>query len=146
MQLIEQDPELAARDRIHARRGFVEQQQLGLREQCAYERELLLHAAGERAGEPRTKAIETDSRKQIGRARPGQRIRHTVQACAQVQILVDGQVFVEREALRHQAERADTADLHAAAGRANQVRHEPEERRLAGAIGAQQREQFAAFD
>ena len=43
-------PELPARDRVHARGGFVQQQDFGLVDQCAGQRQFLLHAAGELRG------------------------------------------------------------------------------------------------
>ena len=52
-QVVDHLPELAPRDRIDADARLVEQQQARLAQQRAGKAELLLHAAGELAGEPR---------------------------------------------------------------------------------------------
>ncbi len=48
-ELLDQIPELAPRLRIKARRGFVEEEQFGVADQCAGEGEALLLAARESA-------------------------------------------------------------------------------------------------
>ena len=50
LEAAEQIPELAARDRINARGRLVEKEDVGAMHERAAERELLLHAARERAG------------------------------------------------------------------------------------------------
>ena len=50
-ELVDLAPELAPRLRIDAGGGLIEQQQIGLRQNAGAEREALLPAAGQRAGE-----------------------------------------------------------------------------------------------
>ena len=107
---------------------------------------LLLHAARQRASQTAAEPLETNALQQVGGACPGNRIGHVVEPRPQVQVLVDREVLVEGETLRHQAERAHALHLNAAAGRLDQSGDEPEERRLARAVGTEQREELAAVD
>ncbi len=63
--LLEQLPDLAARDDVDARRRLVEHQQLGLGQQRVRDRELLLHAAGERARGPIGEGRQPGAREQL---------------------------------------------------------------------------------
>ena len=56
--LVDDEPEVAARDGIHAERGFVEQEDLRLVDEGAAEAEFLLHPAGELAGQPALELAE----------------------------------------------------------------------------------------
>ncbi len=56
---VDQVPELAARERIDARRRLVEDEQIGIMDQRTAERELLLHAAGQLRGRSGLEGIET---------------------------------------------------------------------------------------
>ena len=48
-ELVENRPEIAARDRVHAVGGLVQKEDLGAVQQGAHERQLLFHAAGKLA-------------------------------------------------------------------------------------------------
>ena len=102
-KLGKQLPELAARDRIHTGRRFVEQDQRRLMDQRAGQRELLLHATRQLVGQPRSE------RRQL---------RHVEQAVAlslvvadavnlgeERDVLVDAEIAVEAEPLREVADR-----------------------------------------
>ena len=73
VQAVEDGPELAPRHRVDARGRLVQQQQLGLGHQRRHERQLLLHAAGQRAREARAEPIEPHARQEIRRAGPAPR-------------------------------------------------------------------------
>ena len=66
--LREQLPELPPRYGIDAGRGLVEQDDLGLVDERARERELLFHAAGELIGQPRAERRELRDVEQACRA------------------------------------------------------------------------------
>jgi hypothetical protein len=50
--LVDQVPELAARERVDTGGGVVQDQEVGIMNQCAAKAQLLLHSAGELAGWP----------------------------------------------------------------------------------------------
>jgi hypothetical protein len=117
-------------------------------------REALLPSAGQRAGElvlarGQAEAVE----RPVHRGAP---VRHLVDARGEVEVLADGEVFPEREALRHVADvaldrfrlRADVvAEAGAAAGvRSEQAAHEADRGRLAAAVGPEEAEDLALLD
>ena len=101
-ELVDLVPELAARLRVDAGGRLVEQQQLGLGQDAGAERQALLPAARQRAGQLRSRP----SRPELldGLARRLGRIGDVVDARDELQILPDGQVLVEAEPLRHVAD------------------------------------------
>ncbi len=146
MQLIQQRPELPARHRVDAGRRFVEQQKLRLRLQRSHERELLLHPARQRASQTAPESIHTDAREKIGGARLRSVIRNTVQLRPEIEVLVNGEVLVKREPLRHESERERAIDIHGAGRRLQQSGDDAEERRLPRAVGTDDAEQLALLD
>ena len=138
-------PELAARNGVDARRRFVEEEKVRARQERRDERELLLHAAGEGAGEAGPESIEPDAGKKVLRARRGLVRRNGVEAGPERQVLVHREILVEREALGHESE-GDVVAVGAAGRGLEQAGDDPEERRLAGAVGPDEREQLAARD
>ena len=146
VQLVQDLPELAARDGVDARRRLVEEEERRARQERRDERELLLHAARERAGEARAEAVEADAAEEVPRARGALGGRHGVEPGPQREVLVDGEVLVEREALRDEAERRRPSRDGAAGRRREEARDDPEERRLAGAVGPDEGEHLAARD
>jgi hypothetical protein len=143
VQLVQHLPELAARQRIDAGGRLVEQQQIRLGDERGRQRQLLLHAAGERAGETPAKRAQADHVEQPRRPSIGLVARHAVQVAAQTHVLVDREILVEAEALRHQTERAGGA-RHRSRRRGEHAGDQPEEGGLAGAVRADQREHLAA--
>src|SRR5918995_6491539 len=103
-ELRQQLPELAARHRVDAGRGLVEQDDARLVNQGAGERELLLHAAGQAFREPiaeRPQLCEVEQPVASGlvAAQP-------VDLGEERKVLVDAQIAVEAEALRQISDRA----------------------------------------
>src|SRR4029077_14409912 len=97
-QPAEQIPELAARHGVEAGRRLVEKQHSGTMEERAAEGELLLHAAGQRAGAAITERFElrVDGRDLLVLALN----RRAEYVCEEAQVLVDAQVRIEREPAR----------------------------------------------
>ena len=147
-------PELAPRLGIDAGGGLVEQQQLGLVQHGGGQRQALLPAARERAGE---------LVRAVGEAEPLQRLGHPlappvqgVEAGDEVEVLPDGEILVEAEALGHVADLAldrprlvddvvAEAGAAAAVGRQQAAQH-ADGRGLAAAVGAEEAADLAALD
>src|SRR5262245_21465622 len=153
-QAPQQIPELAARDRIHAGRRLVEEQDLGPVDQRAAERELLLHPARERVCAPIAKWLELriDWRDAVAFALG----RRAEDRREETDVLLDAEVRIQRELPSHVADTRSqrpqfTDDVLAedAGGSAighEQRREDAEERRLAGAVRADEAEQLARAD
>ena len=97
-------PELAPRLGIDAGGRLVEQQQLRLGQDAGAEREPLLPAARQFAGELLLAAGQPEPLDRL--ARGAARIGHAIDARDEFQILADREVLVEAEALRHVADLA----------------------------------------
>jgi hypothetical protein len=143
-KVVEKVPELAATHRVDAVGRLVEQEHLGLVEQRARERELLVHAAREGLGAP---VLE------LGEARDGEeplaafskRVpRETEHLPKEREVLGDGQIAVKTVLLRHVAQRfadarvlpegvlSDEANL--SSGRIEQPSEHPQRRGLSRAV------------
>mmetsp|Transcript_23364 Transcript_23364/g.55525 ORF Transcript_23364/g.55525 Transcript_23364/m.55525 type:complete len:246 (+) Transcript_23364:1539-2276(+) len=97
-------PELAPRLGVDAGRGFVQQQQARPVQQAGGEREALLPAAGQRAGQLPLPAGQAQAlQRAIHRVVT---VRHREQPGDEVEVLADGEVVVEPELLRHIADLA----------------------------------------
>ena len=147
-------PEVAARLRIDAGRRLVEQEQLGVVEHARGEGEPLLPAARQRSGE-----LPGARRRVPGRRAPRPRhatARHLVQPRDEIQVLADGQVLPEREALGHVPDASFdlvllTAEVEAEARalpriRSEQPAHHADGRGLAAAVRPEEPEDLAALD
>src|SRR6185312_3190081 len=146
--------EFAARVGIHTRGRLVEQEQLGLVQHARGEREALLPAARQLAGELVGARRKTEARERLvdGRAP----VAHLEHARDEVEVLADRQVLPVREALRHVADVALDRlgfgeDVVAKAGAAagigrQQAAHQADRRRLAAAVGPEEAENLAALD
>jgi hypothetical protein len=149
-------PELAPRQRIDAHRRLVEQQQLGRSHQCAGEAELLLHAARELAGRAIGEAGEVGHRQQPLVALAAFLARYAVQVGVEVEVLLHAQVLVQAESLRHVADPVldllrgagdvDAEHVQRPAAELDQAAGGTDQRRLAGAVGADEGGQRAARD
>src|SRR4029453_14788906 len=126
--------------------GLVEQQERRPRQQSRDERQLLLHASGKRAGQPRAEPLQADPAEQVRRERSGFVLRQSVELRAQRQVLVDRKILVEAESLRDETEGGVGGASHRAGGRIEQARNEPEEGRLARAVRTDQAEELAPAD
>ena len=153
-ELGQQAPELAARHRVDARGRLVEQDDLRLVHQRARERQLLLHAARQALGQPRPERRQLHHVEQPVPALAV--VRHAVDLGEEGDVLVDREVAVEAELLREVAHlRRDRVVLpdrvvaeHAdgAAGGLEQPAQQPDRRRLARAVRADEAEHLALAD
>ena len=148
-ELLQDLPELAARQWVDADSRLVEQQQLRRAHERASKAELLLHAAGELAREPPREGRELRHRQEMREALRAQFLRHAVQVGIEVQVLLHRQVFVEAEFLRHVAQEVlhrlrmlchiQPDDGKLSCGLRHQAANQPHQRRLAGAIRPDER-------
>ena len=143
-------PELAAADRVHAGRRLVEQQQVGLVHQRGREHELLLHASREVLRLAVGELGEAHALEQRLRALAPHVGGHGADGREELEVLGDGEVGIHREPLGHVADarrhlprcrghRLAEDERVAGVGREHRREH-PDERRLAGAVGAEQPE------
>ncbi len=151
-ELVDLAPELAPRLGVDAGGRLVEQQQLGLGQDAGAERQALLPAARQLAGQLALAALQAQPLD--GGARLPGGVGEAVDAGDELQVLQDRQVLVEREALRHVADvvldllalGADVvAERRAAAavGRQQPAQH-AQGGGLAGAVGAEEAVDLAA--
>ncbi len=154
-QAVDDRPQLAARHRVDADGRLVEQQQARRAHQRAGQAELLLHAAGQAAGQARGERTQAGHVHQLAVARRAGRFRHPLEIGIEVEVLLDREILVEAEALRHVADRAlhcqrmgrrvHVQHADAAAVRQEQAGGQAHQRRLAGAVGADQAGDHAAM-
>jgi len=97
-------PEIAPRGGVDAGGGFVEQQHFGLVQHAGGQREALLPAARETAGELRLAAHEVEPLEcGINALAPP---IHAVHATDEIEVLADAEVFIQAKTLRHVAHAA----------------------------------------
>ncbi len=152
-QAVENAPEVAPRHRIDAGGRLVEQQHLRRVDERAGEPELLFHAARQLARAPLAERRHAGGREQARRALLPVATADAEEFGEELDVLVDGQVFVEPEPLRHVADvRADAFGIgdrvQALDGDRSFVglHHRGEQahdRRLARAVRADEAEHFA---
>ena len=97
-------PDRLAQDRVDARGGLVEQEQRRLVDERAGELEAPLHAAGELAGPAAARLPQLDQLEHLADAPPAAPDEHPEQRRDEVDVLVRGEVGVERELLGHVAD------------------------------------------
>src|ERR1051325_4760972 len=155
-ELEQQVPQLATRDRVDARGRLVEEDDARAVHERGGEREALLPSAGERAGE--AVAVRADVREvdrpldalaALGAFQP-------VDGAEELEVLEHGEVAVERERLRDVADVAahllaflfdvEAVDAGVAGGGDEEAAEDADERRLAGAVRAEEAEDLAARD
>ncbi len=154
--LVHDPPEVAARHRIDAEGRLVEQQHARLVDQGAGEAELLLHAAGERAGQPVAERREIGEGEQALAARRAFGARHSEEVGVELEILVDREVGVEPETLRHVGEPGldglgvahdgDAVEDGVAGARLEDPSEHAQRGGLAGAVGTDEAEELAGAD
>ena len=144
-QLLEDGADLHDTHRVEAVRGLVEDEDLGLVDECPGQSEPLLVARGERGRLARQVLDEVAHLDDlVDPAAPAQ----SEQVALHLDVLADCEVPVEPWCLHHRAdplERAYRVGLHAlaqdldvAVGRAHQRQHHPDRRRLARAVASQE--------
>ena len=147
-------PEVAPRLGIDAGGRLVEQQKLRARQRAGAERQTLLPAARQFAGQLLLAAGEAEPLDRRARGRNG--LGDAVDAADEFQVLAHREVLVERELLRHVADlaldhvglRADVvaeAGAGALVGREQAAQH-ADGGGLAGAVGAEEAVDRAALD
>jgi hypothetical protein len=102
-QRLHHAPQILAADRVDADARLVQQQHLGPRHERTGKAQLLLHAAGELAGQALGEGSEPREVQQLGK-QVGVAVRiHAAQLRIQAHVLHHRQVFVQAKALRHVA-------------------------------------------
>ncbi len=143
----------APRDRVDAARGLVEEDDAGPVHHGAGQRQPLLPAARQLAGQPVLLALEARHVDGPGLALAGLGTAQAVDPAEEAEVLPDGEVVVEAEALAHVADAAldalrvlrdvDTEDEPRARGRREQAAQHADGRGLAGAVRAEEAEDLA---
>ena len=149
-------PQALARLRIEPDGRLIEKQHAGIVHQGAGDLQPAFHAGGERAHQAVAPVGEFDQRQQFVDAAFAPRRRHAIDEAVEIEILVDGQPVVEARLLEHDAEtlprlqragdHVDAVDAGAAAVRPEDGAQDVQQRGLAGAVGAKQREQLVRRD
>ncbi|KAF0120033.1 MAG: phenol hydroxylase [Methylocystaceae bacterium] len=151
--------QILAHARVKGAEGLVEQQHARFDGERARKRDALTLAAGELRGIAAAESVELHELQKLRDARLDRRPRGTRASGANSQtvadIVGDGHMFEERIVLKHHA---DMAVLHGEIGRVLAVeedpatigrieaRDHPQQRRLAGARGSKQRDEFARLN
>ena len=147
-------PEFASRLGVDAGGGLVKQEEFRSVHDAGGEGQTLFPAAGEFARElvPARGEAEALERGAHGSARVGQ----AVEAGDEIEVLLDGEVLVERELLSHVADlvldapafgrEVEAEHLALARIEAQEAAHQADRRGLAGAVGAEETDDLAAFD
>ncbi len=151
-QLKQQIPEFAAGHRIDPRRRLIEEHQPRAVQQGTDERQPLLPPPREATRAAVEIGFHSRELDQLGLASFALAVGEAVDAAVEVHVLLDGEVGIERELLRHVADRLPDLFgilLHVSTqyrGGPLRERQEPTERtdqrRLAGPIGPEQAEHF----
>ncbi len=153
---VDETPELAARQRIDAARRLIEEENRRFVQDRAAERQALPPAARQIARQRVLPSGETGHLEHEAPARGQPLGTQSVDAAKELDVLVDGQQLVEREALRHVADsplhafgigrHVDAADRGGARRRPQEAAQHPDGGGLAGAVAAQEAEDLAATD
>src|SRR5712692_4782188 len=152
----EQIPKLAARDRIDARGGLVEEEKPGLVQHGAAEGQTLLPAAGKLRGQAMhigREAVEFDDFLDAALQAGG---LEAVDAAIELQIFGDGKIVVKTEILRHVADALANAfgfgahieafDVSVATAERQKPREHFDDGGFPAAVGAEKAENFTFLD
>src|SRR6516162_6256092 len=149
-QLLHVLPQPSARLRVEADGRLVEEQYAGVMDEGARDFEPALHAGRERPHQAFAPIRELDEMQHLVDPALAPRRRHAIDEAMEVEIFIYGQAIVERRLLEHHAETAprlqrvrdhvDAADPRGAAVGLEDGAEDVEQRGLAGAIRAEQRE------
>ena len=155
-QLINPVPEQATRRGVDARRWLIEEQHLRFVRGRARQREPLLPPATQRARELAPPLLETEVSELLGDARRSRAATESVDRGVEAEVLLDRQVIVEAEFLRHVADAAsdafgivddiDTRHLRASRCGLHEPAQHPDRRRLARAVRPEHAEHFTPVD
>ena len=147
VQLVEDLPELPARHRVDPGRRLVEEEEVGPGEEGGDERELLLHPAGERPREPAAVRAHADALEELRGAetRPRRRAPSRAGPSGRGSRRPSGPRRGRSAAARGRTSAAGSRRTVPDVG-VMQPGHEAEERRLAGAVGADEGEELPSRD
>src|SRR5438093_2740063 len=148
-------PEQAPRGRVHARGRLVEEQDARVVKRGAPEAEALLLAAREHGDDPAGDLLELHPLERPSHA-GGELALQPVDPAVEAQVLLDREVAIEPEGLRHVADDGldplglagdvDPADRGRPLGRREQAAQHADGRGLARAVGAEDAEDLAGGD
>ena len=158
--VVDERPELLTRERVDARRGLVENEQVRVVNQRRAEPDLLLHAPRQLPGRPVRERVEPGRLQEPVDPRATLRAGEPEQLCEEVDVLEDAQLEVQvlAEPLRHVGdERADGVAVPAVRDVAAQhldlpgldllrAGDDPHEGRLTDAVGADQADHTTGRD
>jgi hypothetical protein len=149
-------PQLVARLRIETERRLVEEQDLRRVQESARDLQTPLHPAREVLDRVVLPLPEFEDLQELFGPLVPRRARHAVQDAVELHVFVRRQFLVEARILKHDAEapphfgrlrdRVQAVDFERSAGRREQRRQHLDRRRLAGAVGAEEREDLALSD
>jgi hypothetical protein len=152
----QQLPEPVSRNRVHTGGGLVEDQDLGAVHRRHRQGQALPDADRQRLGRCVRVRLEREPPQQSGDALAGAGRGQPEQAGVQIEVLADGQLTVEREALGHVADPAPevrVARVHRSAEQARlalggrqQAGQHLHRRRLPAAVGAEESKDLAPLD
>ena len=151
-QMSESVPEFAARDGIDARGGLVEQQHARLRHQRAGQRQLLFHAAAQTRGEPVFEPVHIEHAQIAASALFDLIRRHAAQIADVANVFEHREIRIQAERLRQipgvraRFASGNAEDFRRPGRSLHDAGEDLERGRLAGAVGADQTEDFAVAD
>jgi hypothetical protein len=156
LELADVAPDRAARLRVQADRRLVEEQDPRRVQQPARDLEATLHAAREGRHSAAPALPEADHLEDLAHPVGDRRARDAVQLGVQAQVLLRGEVAVERRVLEDEADvpahlvalgrDVVAGDGGAAAGRPHEGAQHADRRRLAGPIGPEEAERLPRGD
>ena len=145
-------PQPLAGLRVEADRRFIEERGCGHRARVRGDLEPALHAGGERSHQPVAPVGKLDEREHVSDAFAARRRRDAIDETVKVEVFVKRETVIEARFLEHNAEMSppvermldqiDAADAGGAAVGPQNRAQNVQQRGLAGAVGAEQREQL----
>src|SRR5579872_5234219 len=152
----EQIPQVAARDRIDAGGGFVQEENARFVQQRGRQCQPLLPTARERFGELAREWRQSGQRDDVCDAARSALARELIGASVELQVLEDAEIAVQRERLRHVADRAphvaglrldvEARDGSGARRGGDQAAQHLDRGRFAAAVGTQETENRTGLD
>src|SRR5580658_1075929 len=154
-EIVDQVPKRAARNGVYTGRGLVQKQDGRLMQNGAAQSQALLPASRQQAGGRLAAFLQVRHAQHVLLALRAPLLRHTINAAEKIDVLLDGQIVIQRELLRHVSNvpanffrvrgYVEAAHLSAARSGAQQPAKNADDGGLAGAIGAQEAEYLAYF-
>ena len=149
-ELIQDGPEVAAGNWIHAVRGFVQEKHFRAMQQAAHQRQFLLHPSGKLAGLPPSEGFHAGHVEEFAHQRISLGVGNSKEIGVEEKILFNGQIQIHAKVLRHVTNavfhcqqivlNALSADLDFAFVRVEQSAQHAQRGRLACTVGTDQSE------